>query len=416
MERPTISVLLYEGPNAQVFAGSLPSTGRPVAVKVLSPAQKEQANAGLTEIMTLFELKHPNIVEILGCYSNESGEGVRIALVMELMDKSLSQELAERKAANKPWTEAELCGYLYAVASALAFAQTKGISHRDIKPSNVFVSATSIKLGDFGSAVHSSLSRNSPNFQGTMEYLSPESRNYLRAMLQSSADHLFVDLFKSDVFSLAVTMLELVTLEGCLPSLDQYPKLLPLLMEMMAEQPQARPSFTEIVARLMPFQCRICACGYEDYAWIEENEAVFLGNEAFPEVCSRRCLAQFRCSYIQSNDYCSLCGASVHFESAIVLKCCHLVCQWSCLSRHVARFGQAEGSKLRIRCRGCGQPSTYALSADGECRNLLDLLHLCDNCSLRGAERRLFCGHSVCSACAVMFLVPLCPLCGGAAR
>ena len=85
MERPTISLLLYEGPNAQVFAGSLPSTGRPVAVKVLSPAQKEQANAGLTEIMTLFELKHPNIVEILGCYSNESGEGVRIALVMELI-------------------------------------------------------------------------------------------------------------------------------------------------------------------------------------------------------------------------------------------------------------------------------------------------------------------------------------------
>lgn len=412
MERPTFTRLLYEKPNVQVFAGFLPSTGQPVATKVLKHTQRAQANASLAEARTQFELKHPNVVEVLGCYSEESEGEVRAALVMELMEKSLSQELAERKVANKPWTEEELCCYLRDLASALALAHSRGIAHRDIKPSNIFLSPTTVKLGDFGSAVGSHHPNSLPNIQGTMEYLSPEIRRYMVAKLTSCADHLSFDLFKSDVFSLGVTMLELVTLGYCLPSVDQYPKLLPLLMKMIAELPQDRPSSAEIVARLMPFQCQVCGLGYEDYVWVEQQEAVFLGSEAFPEVCSRGCLAKFRCLHMQLTDCCSLCGASVHSESAVVLKCCHLVCQWSCLSRYVTRCGQAEGSKLRMRCRSCGQPSTYALGANGECRNLLDLLHLCDHCSLRTAESTLACGHSVCSACTVVFLVPLCPLCG----
>ena len=410
MERPIFSHLLYQASSVKVFAGSLPSTGKPVAIKVLHHAQKEAANSALREIMTLFQLKHPNIVEILGCYSEVCEEGMQTVLIMELMDKSLSCELKERKQRNEPWSEAELCSYLCALASALAYAQTQDISHRDIKPSNIFVSSNAIKLGDFGSAARFlHCQKRSPEFQGTLDYASPEARAYLLAMLMASAEHLSLDLPKSDVFSLGKTILELAELsDDCLES---YPRLMPLLLEMVAEQPQSRPSFEEILTRLKPFTCVVCEGTYEDYAWIEKKEAMFVGSDTFPEVCSRTCLAKYRCLHIQPNDNCSLCGNSVQATSAVVLKCCHLVCQWSCLSRHVARFGLTQGSKLRIRCRSCGQSSFFAISALGECHNLLDLQLLCESCLQRPSQRKLACGHSVCSACIVVFVVEMCPLC-----
>ncbi|MGQ0553497.1 MAG: protein kinase domain-containing protein [Planctomycetota bacterium] len=91
-------------------------------------------------------------------------------------------------------------------ADALRHAHAHGVIHRDIKPSNLILSETgALKLSDFGLAKNAaekgSLTQ-SGDFVGSPAYVSPE---------QAEAKRRPVDA-RSDIFSLGVTLYELVTL------------------------------------------------------------------------------------------------------------------------------------------------------------------------------------------------------------
>ncbi|KAG5502650.1 hypothetical protein JIQ42_05719 [Leishmania sp. Namibia] len=60
------------------------------------------------------------------------------------------------------------------IASALSYLHRRGIIHRDIKPANVLFSNGMAKLGDFGSAVKMTESRQLRNMKGTVSYMAPE--------------------------------------------------------------------------------------------------------------------------------------------------------------------------------------------------------------------------------------------------
>ncbi|KAG5480405.1 hypothetical protein LSCM4_06171 [Leishmania orientalis] len=60
------------------------------------------------------------------------------------------------------------------IASALSYLHRRGIIHRDIKPANVLFSNGMAKLGDFGSAVRMTESRQLRNMKGTVSYMAPE--------------------------------------------------------------------------------------------------------------------------------------------------------------------------------------------------------------------------------------------------
>ena len=88
---------------------------------------------------------------------------------------------------------------IFQMFSAVAFCHGHNIAHHDIKPSNFFIGeGQHIKLGDFGCAAKES--QESKEYAGTYVYLAPEV-----------SDHAKYDPFKADIWSLGVTILQIIT-------------------------------------------------------------------------------------------------------------------------------------------------------------------------------------------------------------
>jgi serine/threonine protein kinase len=147
------------------------------------------------------------------------------------------------------------------VAAALGVAHQAGIVHRDVKPGNVLIGEDgSARLTDFGiSHAFGDVSLTSSGMvTGTPAYLAPEVARGAKSS------------FASDVFSLGATLY--TALEGTTPvdvDDDDNPMavlhrvasgqirpprrgtpLEPLLVQMLAVDPQRRPSVTEVAAQL----------------------------------------------------------------------------------------------------------------------------------------------------------------------
>jgi serine/threonine-protein kinase len=93
-----------------------------------------------------------------------------------------------------------------------ATAQYADIVHRDIKPANVFIMENGdFKIGDFGEAQFGASSVEHGEIAGTAYYLSPKK---YYAMTNKTGDSTVTDNpYKSDVFSLGVTLLQMAILE-----------------------------------------------------------------------------------------------------------------------------------------------------------------------------------------------------------
>ena len=101
------------------------------------------------------EIAHPNICKMLTIIPLLDGQQYRVKIVFEFIQKTLMQEIEERKACNPPgyYNEEELRGFLRKIASALQFAHSKSIAHRDINPEHVYITpGGEYKLSDFGVA------------------------------------------------------------------------------------------------------------------------------------------------------------------------------------------------------------------------------------------------------------------------
>jgi len=117
------------------------------------------------------------------------------------------------------------------IADALQYAHSKGTLHRDIKPANLIVDSQGVVwVADFGLAKaleHEPVSR-SGDIVGTLAYMAPEQ-------LQGRADP------RSDIYSLGLTVYELLTLRPAFQEADRTR----LLQRIAREQPprprQIRP-------------------------------------------------------------------------------------------------------------------------------------------------------------------------------
>jgi serine/threonine protein kinase len=200
--------LLGSGGFGAVYKGKLPSTGTEVAVKRISEESKQGVREFVSEVTTIGQLRHRNLVPLLG-WCQEKG----FMLVYELMPNgSLDRFLFEAQRKKRKEEEGDRAlswqmrlHILKGVAAAVNYLHEEceqKIVHRDIKTSNVMLDAgLNARLGDFGLArpYGHDAAPGTTNVAGTWGYIAPEAF-YTRKATE-----------KTDVFSFGALTLEVVT-------------------------------------------------------------------------------------------------------------------------------------------------------------------------------------------------------------
>ncbi len=216
------------------------SLSRRVALKLLSPAlcsSPGERRRFLSEARIVALLDHEHIVDV---YEAGEHDGIPYFAMQFIDGESLAQALArEREAAGRREGEApadpragarpeprpphgfaptadettyfrRVAGYGAQAAEALAEAHARGVVHRDVKPSNLLVSDGRLWVTDFGLARARDLTeaQSSHRPAGTVRYMSPEQLAGTAAPFDG----------RGDVYSLGVTLYELLTLEH--PGID----------------------------------------------------------------------------------------------------------------------------------------------------------------------------------------------------
>ncbi len=186
------------GGMADVYMAKDHKLNRNVAVKVLKSEYVEDEKflkKFETEAQAVARLSPPNIVNI---YDVGIEDGINY-IVMELAEGITLKEYIRKKGYLSPKETVEISTQ---IASAISHAHKNHIIHRDIKPQNILVSDTGIiKVTDFGiaKATSSNTVTSTATAMGSVHYISPEQ-----------AKGRFCDE-KSDIYSLGITMYEMVT-------------------------------------------------------------------------------------------------------------------------------------------------------------------------------------------------------------
>lgn len=184
------------GGMADVYKAKDQKLNRLVALKVLKQSFSDDENFVSrfhTEAQAAASLMHPNVVNVYD-YGIDRGH---YFMVMELVDGITLKKYIERKG---KLTAKEVISIVIQIASGLESAHRNNLIHRDIKPQNIMISREGkVKVTDFGIAKAVTSNTVSTNAMGSVHYTSPEQ-----------ARGGFSDV-RSDVYSLGVTMYEMVT-------------------------------------------------------------------------------------------------------------------------------------------------------------------------------------------------------------
>ncbi|CAN8311051.1 unnamed protein product [Cochlearia groenlandica] len=199
-----------------------------------------ERSKAMMEVQALAALGfHENVV---GYYCSWF-ENEQLYIQLELCDHSLSRKSSVQR------SEREILVIMHQIAKALQFVHEKGIAHLDLKPDNIYIKNGVCKLGDFGCATR--LDKSLPVEEGDARYMPQE-------ILNENYEH----LDKVDIFSLGVTVCELIRgspltksrnqslniKEGKLPLFPSHSVPLQNLLKLMMDRdPNRRPSSRELV-------------------------------------------------------------------------------------------------------------------------------------------------------------------------
>lgn len=199
-ERYEILEQIGSGGMSVVYKAKCHKLNRLVAIKVLKEEFSTDNNfvgKFKMEAQAAASLSHPNIVSVYDVID----EGRLHYIVMELIEGITLKSYIAKKGRLEV---KESIGIAIQVAQGIAAAHEQHIIHRDIKPQNMIISRDGkVKVADFGIARAVSAQTLSSAAMGSVHYISPEQARggYSDA--------------RSDIYSLGITMYEMVT--GRLP-------------------------------------------------------------------------------------------------------------------------------------------------------------------------------------------------------
>lgn len=396
--------LLYSNENVQVWRGLRHS--QPVAIKDSVYATVQDANISIQEGLAMAQLRHPAICRVFDCFLEQSDEGYKVVLVVELLEGDLYAEIQKRWPRREYWSQGELIGILRTVVSGLCAAKGKGVAHRDIKPQNLFWTGRTVKIGDFGSAAIDIVENyQRTTLQGTPYFLSPELKEkYARVLLQQSSDIEKYDPFTSDVYSLGLTMVFLALLYapeelGMLPDLrknttsvvrelTRYPALQGVLMGMLEVDQHCRVTLEELQKELDSLP------------------------DISPEVPSEPSIPA------QRTGICAGCPCLCQLDT-VSLVCSHSFHSADCLFRHMR--AQTQGFTLgnTPKCPTCSSPISQehlcSIYGAEKYETLVASEYLSKCCVCHEREVQVSykkCKHLCCGQCQkTIFAISICPIC-----
>jgi serine/threonine protein kinase len=231
---------------------------RDVAVKVIEfPTVLDYAERAairkkvLREARAAARLSHPGLVTVFDVVEEDG----RPLIVMELVKAPTLAELVAREG---PLSEERAAAVGLEVLDALSAAHARGIIHRDIKPANVMVSESGhVQVTDFGiaSIIDDPKVTSSGSLAGSPAYMAPEQARNLPPSAATDLWGLGATLWFAvegrppfQEKGAIATMTAVV--HGSPQPLDRADRLAPLLVELLAKEPSARPSTAEVRRRL----------------------------------------------------------------------------------------------------------------------------------------------------------------------
>lgn len=196
-DRYEILEKIGSGGMSEVYKAKCHKLNRLVAIKVLKSEFTSDAtfvSKFKMEAQAAAGLSHPNIVNIYDVVD----EGDIHFIVMELVEGITLKSYITKKG---HLDVKEAIGIAIQVASGIEAAHEQHIIHRDIKPQNMLISMDGkVKVADFGIArAVSSQTMNAATVVGSVHYISPEQAR------GGYSDE------RSDLYSLGITMFEMVT-------------------------------------------------------------------------------------------------------------------------------------------------------------------------------------------------------------
>lgn len=183
----------------------------------------------LREPRLLATLSHPNIVTVL---TAERIDDV-FFIVMEYVAGETLEAISDREGA---LDLGRALDFACQICNAVDHAHQQGIIHRDLRPGNVLVTETGIaKVADFGTSRFLEIAAHGTTVIGSPPYMAPEQ-------FHGKA------VFASDVYSLGVTMYQLLT--GRLPYESPAPSDLDKLMrgELTTSPRLHNPKIPKVIA------------------------------------------------------------------------------------------------------------------------------------------------------------------------
>ncbi len=186
------------GGMATVYRANDTKLERSVTVKVLKEeftGDEDFRTRFKTEARAAAKLSHPNIVNV---YDVGEENGIYYIVMEYVHGDTLKQVIIN----SAPFDNLTTLSIAVQMASALEHAHKHGVVHRDIKPQNILIGVDgTIKITDFGiaHAAADATVTTTNNALGSVYYFSPEQ-----------ARGGYVDE-KSDIYSLGITMYEMLT-------------------------------------------------------------------------------------------------------------------------------------------------------------------------------------------------------------
>lgn len=254
-----------EGAHGKVYEGRYGD--RIVAIKVLNRGSTTDERALLEsrfirEVNMMSRVKHENLVKFIGACKDPL-----MVIVTELLPGLSLRKYLNSLRPNQLELDVVL-SYALDIARAMDCLHANGIIHRDLKPDNLLLTANhkSVKLADFGLAREETLTEMMTAETGTYRWMAPEL--YSTVTLRQGEKKHYNN--RVDVYSFGIVLWELLTnrmpFEGMsnlqaayaaafkqerpkIPD-DIAPELAFIIQSCWVEDPNLRPSFSQIIRML----------------------------------------------------------------------------------------------------------------------------------------------------------------------